>query len=96
MSPKYFGGFSDVWEGTYKGKAVAAKVLRLYSISDVGEIRKVGNTQPSVLAAKLIILYTAVLSGGRNVERTPSSKCTAIGGCDDGGKTFCDGLRVDA
>ena len=36
------GGFSDVWKGQHNDKEVAIKVLRVYTTSDVGRIRKVG------------------------------------------------------
>ena len=95
-TPVSSGMFADVWEGSYEGKNVAAKVIRSYITSDFEKIRRVGNTQPFVLAEKLIILYAAVLQGGRDMEHTPSSKRTAIDRCDDGGKVFRDGLGVDA
>jgi len=36
------GGFADVWKGKYRGREVAAKVLRIYSKNDPERIRKVG------------------------------------------------------
>ena len=94
-APQSSGGFADVWKGSHEGKDVAAKVLRLYARSDFESIRKVGNTQPFILAKKLIMLYAAVLQGGRDMEHAPPSKRAAIGRRDNGGKAFCDGLRVD-
>jgi len=32
--PLYHGGFADVWKGTYQGRDVAVKVLRIYSRND--------------------------------------------------------------
>ena len=93
--PQSSGGFADVWKGSHEGKDIAAKVLRLYTTSDFERMRKVGDTQPFVLTKKLIMLYAAVLQGGHDMEHTPSSKLAAVGGCDDGGNTFRDGLGVD-
>jgi len=41
-TPLYHGGFADVWKGHYRGREVAAKVLRAYNASDLGEVRRVG------------------------------------------------------
>ena len=41
-TPQCSGGFADVWRGKYKGQAVAAKALRVYTTSDFEKIRKVG------------------------------------------------------
>ena len=40
--PQYKGGYADVWMGNHQGRRVAAKVLRVYSTSDFGKIRRVG------------------------------------------------------
>ena len=40
-NPLHHGGHSDVWKGQYQGREVAAKVLRLYSLSDIERTRKV-------------------------------------------------------
>ena len=40
--PQYEGGCADVWMGSHQGRRVAAKVLRVYSTSDFGKIRRVG------------------------------------------------------
>ena len=39
--PRYRGGFADVWIGDYQGQRVAAKVLRVYTTSDLDKIRRV-------------------------------------------------------
>jgi len=39
-APRYYGGFADVWEGQYDGRAVAAKALKVHSTSDSSQIRK--------------------------------------------------------
>ena len=36
--PKYHGGYADVWKGELGGRAVAVKVLRTYSTSDLQKI----------------------------------------------------------
>jgi hypothetical protein len=38
----YRGGFADVWKGKHCGRAVAVKVLRTYSNSDLQKIIGVG------------------------------------------------------
>ena len=35
------GGFADVWKGTYHGREVAIKVLRVYATSDLQKITRV-------------------------------------------------------
>ena len=44
-NPLYDGGYVGVWEGQYRGQKVAAKVFGVYSMNDVGRIRKVGCSQ---------------------------------------------------
>jgi len=41
-NPLHHGGLTDVWKGRHQGREVAAKVLRLYSVSDLERTRKVG------------------------------------------------------
>jgi len=40
--PAYHGGFADLWKGQYRGKEVAAKVLRLRPTDDLERVRRVG------------------------------------------------------
>ena len=40
--PEATGGFADVWNGTYNGRQVAIKALRIYNTDDVQAIKKVG------------------------------------------------------
>jgi hypothetical protein len=35
------GALTDLWEGTYKGKIVAVKALRLYAVEDRALLKKV-------------------------------------------------------
>lgn len=37
------GGFSDIWKGTFCGKEVAIKVLKLYQCSDYDQIKNVSS-----------------------------------------------------
>jgi hypothetical protein len=47
-TPKTGGGFSDLWEGTYNGKKVAIKVLRLHVAEDSLPAKKVRLRQISI------------------------------------------------
>ena len=96
VTPQICGGFADVWKGSHEGKDVAAKVLRMYVNSDFERIRRVGDTEPFVLAEKLIMLYAAVLQRGCDMEHTPPSERAAVGRRDNGEMAFSDGLGVDA
>lgn len=40
--PLCHGGSADVWKGQYRGREVAAKVLRLWRQDDLEQIRRVG------------------------------------------------------
>ena len=40
--PLCHGEFGDVWKGNYRGREVAAKVLRVYQTSDLKKVAKVG------------------------------------------------------
>ena len=54
-SPLCHGGFADVWKGRHNNRAVAAKVLRVYSKNDPGRIRRVGGRHfPTVLVTDYI------------------------------------------
>jgi len=41
-NPVYRGRYSDMWVGEHNGKGVAAKVVKVYSFTNLGEIRKAG------------------------------------------------------
>ena len=45
--PVCYGGFADVWKGQYRGREVAAKVLRVHIKSDLRRIRRVGRLRYS-------------------------------------------------
>jgi len=40
-SPKFVGGFCDIWCGMYEGGPVAVRTMRIYASQDLEEIRKV-------------------------------------------------------
>lgn len=44
-TPRYSGGFADVWKGRYRDQEVAVKVLRVGLTSDLDQIRRVGGPQ---------------------------------------------------
>jgi hypothetical protein len=60
-TPLGAGGFADIWKGKYNDQVVAAKVLRVYSTSDIEEIKQVGFIQCFTLANELIVSCAAVL-----------------------------------
>ena len=41
------GGFGDVWKGRHQGREVAVKVVKVYKMSDLKQVRKVGCQQRS-------------------------------------------------
>ena len=40
--PRYQGGFAEVWKGEHEGTQVAVKVLKVFAISDLLKITRVG------------------------------------------------------
>ena len=55
--PLYRGGFADVWKGTSQGREVAVKVLRVYSMSDFGRVKRVANTLLMSCVDELTIIF---------------------------------------
>ena len=41
-TPRYQGGFAEVWKTEYEGRDVAVKVLKVYVTSDLVKITSVG------------------------------------------------------
>ena len=41
-APRYEGGFAKVWKGEHEGIAVAVKVLKVFTTSDLVKIKRVG------------------------------------------------------
>ena len=41
-SPRYQGGFAEVWKGEHEGIEVAVKVLKVFVTSDRAKITRVG------------------------------------------------------
>jgi hypothetical protein len=39
--PHGSGGFADVWQGKFRGRRVALKVLRTYATDDINKVKKV-------------------------------------------------------
>jgi len=48
-TPHYRGGFGDVLKWEHRGRAVAVKVLRIYSDSDLRKVTRVSPSIPSYL-----------------------------------------------
>jgi len=72
--------------GVHQGHPVAAKVLRVYSTSDLDKVTRVGSLYnvPHVRAGKLTVTHAEVLQGSCDVEKPPSSKRVTTAGSDDG------------
>ena len=80
--PLCYGGFADVWKGEYRGREVAAKVLRVYKTSNLDRIKRVCRSRALMGATGLSVFRVEVLQGGRGMEDPSSSKRAAIVRCD--------------
>ena len=82
-TPQYRGGYADVWKVEHQGRHVAAKVLRVYSTTDLSKVTTVGSQFCWKHVGQLILTRAEVLQRGRDVECPSPSKCTAtVGGYD--------------
>ena len=54
-TPLYRGGFADVWKGRYDGREVSAKVVRVYSASDLERVTRVGCPRPAAPIDELTV-----------------------------------------
>ena len=74
------GGFADVSQGTYKGRRVAIKVVRVYITSDLDAILSV-SLRPA--SSHLMNEHIAeFLPGGGRLEEPPASKHLATAWSD--------------
>jgi len=76
-----------VWKGEYQGRPVAAKVLRVYSTSDFGKIRKVCELVLYILNThdgELTVTDAEVLQRSGDMEDPSPYKCVTTAGSDDG------------
>ena len=83
-----------MWKGNYNGRAVAAKVLRVYVTSDLKTIKRV-YFMLLVLVDGLTASCSEVLQGGLGVEESSSSERVTVARRYDGRKTIRDNVRVD-
>ena len=76
-----------MWKGEHQGLPVAAKVLRVYSTSDFGKIRKVGRLVAFVLNVRdgeLTGTHVEVLQRSGDVgDPSPSKRVTTAGSHDE-------------
>ena len=81
----YSGGFADVWKGEHRGRAVAVKVIRMYSNSDLQKIIGVSYPSWSLPACPRAddILCVELLQGGCDMEDPPASECPTTDRSDD-------------
>ena len=88
-----------MWEGESRGSAVAVKVLRIYTTSDLDKIRRVGHYP--ILSNSIHhdgstdYNYPGVLQGSPMVEKPPPSKCASIVGGDDERRALRNDIAVD-
>lgn len=89
------GLFADVWKGRHHDQEVAARVFRVYSTSDVEDIRSVSwRGSHGYHYIDNLLCLAEVLQGGRCVEGPQSPKRRTIGGCDNDRESFRNGFRV--
>ena len=69
-NPLYRGGYADVWKGEHRGRYVAVKVLRVYSMGDSDKITSVRFSACSKACVDWLTELTPVevLQGGRDME----------------------------
>jgi len=94
-SPLCHGAFADVWKGQHRGRAVAAKVLRINLISDLERIRKVSSPWLAVPTNELTSSNPGLLQGGHRVGNPSPSKRTAVLRRDNVREPVRDGVGVD-
>jgi len=99
---RYSGGYADVWMGKHQGCEVAVKVLRVYSAGDLDKIISVSHHPRLAKSSHRRAddhcdhcAHTDVLQGSCHMEDPPPSKRAPSTGGDDGGKTLCNGFRMD-
>ena len=79
--------------GNYRGRRVAAKVLRVYLTSDLNKIRRVGHFKREFRPTEHD--HAEVLQGGDKVEGPQPSKRLTTPGSYHGRETIRDGVRMD-
>ena len=84
-----------MWRCQHNGKEVAAKALKVYLMSDLERIRKVGCPQLVMFINELTVPYTAVLQGGHDLEDALPSERVATVGCDNERESVRNGIRMD-
>ena len=92
------GGFADVWKGEHHGLEVAAKVLRVYSNSDLLVITRVshqGTLHLHIFFDVLAMARAEVLQGVRDMEDSQSSKRVATTRSQHGRGSVHNGVGVD-
>jgi len=96
VAPACGGGFADVFQGKYRGRQVAIKVMRVYVSGDRGLDRSVGvsfnalHGKPALTAPP-----TEVLQRGHRLEAPAAHECSAITRRDAGTKQVCICVGMD-
>lgn len=96
--PHCSGGFSYVWKGSYRGRAVAVKVLKIYSNRNMQKqigVRCGCALCPGFACGCPNALDLDVLQRSNNMEDPSTSKCSAISWGDDVRESACDDIRLD-
>ena len=87
------GGFADVSQGTYEGRRVAIKVVRVYVTSDLNVIRSVSVSLHH--HASLDKRVAEILPGGGRLEEPPASQYPTVAWSDIKRTEVYSCLRVD-
>ena len=93
-NPLYRGGCADVRKGEHSGQDVAIKVIRTYSNNELEKTINVccfSSVQHTLTPG----FCTEVLQRACDVEISPTSRYTTVGGCIHFRESICDGVGVD-
>ena len=96
--PVAFGGFADVWEGSYGGRKVCVKALRIYSpiTSTNGRNNSLAvcDIPNTIMRSTKADILSAFLRRSGCLEETETSKrCSILGGYNN---AFTDCVGMDA
>ena len=94
-TPRYHGGFAEVWKAEHKGREVAVKVLKVYASSNLTKVTKVCSSLSKSVCWVADVDYTEILQGGCYMEISSPSECATVIGSDDDRKSADNGFGMD-